>query len=403
MFDFLNKEKKAQELAEAQRNYNYADGKVAARIDPLETNSYWSVSQYEIPQEYTSAQRNISQEVSEFVQDVSVSADNMDAFDNLNLARYHEAVARHERDMVNHQHSLQEIALTKAAHLNALNLRINEIDSALSHTLDIDVEEDPCITRPASTRPFSFRFLWLLALVLDAYVLYSFFDAFFNGSLQNSILSTAGVTFILDLYSGLLSEYISKFSERKRRWLLGGALAGIIGIIAVLSVLLRLVSGNLSEATDVVTLSTASTNIGNLLMSLVPIGSTIFVINLTAQKQTWDRWDKRKKLREEQNILKGRAYELEHSMSESGKISPCLLNINDIDAKSDSAERQLALAQYFRGIAESRVAFAREIDDEAATKRLSEEQIFPSEMKSDILAEVKIETKQEEVNNENYN
>lgn len=216
-------------------------------------------------------------------------------------------------------------------------------------------------------------FYWILVLagiVIDTVTLRALYDAVLNGNQMVAWITTIGVVIVLDLYSQWLPAALDYMSKKKRILIFGIALAGIILLVATLSVVFRISTGDVSTSSTVVQLSSSSTAMFNVILGSIPIASTLAMLFLSIQKS---HWDKRNAAYVNEQILiplRAREKELELSQGES-------IDLEKLDHDEFLATIELIKAYAARAKAEARNKFASALGDSESAKELSKA-VLPS-------------------------
>lgn len=223
---------------------------------------------------------------------------------------------------------------------------------------------------PFYCRTFFYWLFVIAGIVIDTVTLRALYDAVLNGDQRVAWITTIGVVIVLDLYSQWFPTTLDYMPRKKRMLTLGISLAGIISIVAVLSVIFRISTGDVSTSNTIVQLSSSSTVMFNMILSGIPIASTLAMLFLSIQKS---HWDKRNAAYVNEQILiplRAREKELELSQGES-------IDLEKLDHDEYLATIELIKAYAVRAKGEARNKFASALGDSESAKELSKA-VLPS-------------------------
>lgn len=223
--------------------------------------------------------------------------------------------------------------------------------------------------------PFYCKTLWywlfvLAGITIDTVTLHALYDAVLNGNQMVAWITTIGIVIVLDLYSQWFPAALNYMPKKKRMLIFGIALGGIISLVAALSVIFRISTGDVSTSTTVVQLSSSSTAMFNIILGSIPIASTLAMMFLSIQKSDWDKRNDIYVIEQVLIPLRARAKELESSMGSK-------IDLEKIDHDAYLAAREMVKACSVRakGIARHKIATA--LGDSESAKILSEP-VLPS-------------------------
>lgn len=217
---------------------------------------------------------------------------------------------------------------------------------------------------PFYCKSLAYTIIVLLGTVIDFVALWSLYDAVLNGNVLVSLITSFGIVAVLDLYSQWLPATLEYMSKKKRTIIFGIALAGIIALVAVLSVAFRISTGDVSTSNTVVRLSSSSSTMINVILGSIPIASTLAMLFLSIQKSHWDK--RNAAYVNEQILIPLRAMEKEMELSEGEGI-----NLEKLDHDEYLATIELIKAYAVRDKGESRNKFANALGDSESAKDLS--------------------------------
>lgn len=240
---------------------------------------------------------------------------------------------------------------------NCANERIIKVNKYMSGT-------------PFYCKAFAYALIVALGTAIDFVALWSLYDAVLNGNMLVSLITSFGIVAVLDLYSQWLPSVLEYMSKKKRTIIFGIALAGIISLVAALSVAFRISTGDVSTSNTVVSLSPTSTSMINVILGSIPIASTLAMLFLSIQKLDWD---KRNAAYVNEQILiplRARGKELELSQGES-------IDLEKLDHDEYLATIELIKAYAVRAKGEARNKFASALGDSESAKELSKA-VLPS-------------------------
>lgn len=223
---------------------------------------------------------------------------------------------------------------------------------------------------PFYCKSYIYTIIVVLGTLIDFVTLWSLYDAVLNGNVLVSLITSFGIAAVLDLYSQWLPATLEYMSKKKRTIIFGIALAGIIVLVAGLSVAFRISTGDVTTSNTVVSLSSTSTSIINVILGSIPIASTLAMLFLSIQKSYWD---KRNAAYVNEQILiplQARKRELELSQGES-------INLEKLDHDEYLATIELIKAYSVRAKEEARSKFASALGDSKSAKELSKA-VFPN-------------------------
>lgn len=223
---------------------------------------------------------------------------------------------------------------------------------------------------PFYCRTFFYWLFVIAGIVIDTVTLRALYDAVLNGDQRVAWITTIGVVIVLDLYSQWFPATLDYMPRKKRMLTLGISLAGIISIVAVLSVIFRISTGDVSTSNTIVQLSSSSTVMFNMILGGIPIASTLAMLFLSIQKS---HWDKRNAAYVNEQILiplRAREKELELSQGES-------IDLEKLDHDEYLATIELIKAYAVRAKGEARNKFASALGDSESAKELSKA-VLPS-------------------------
>ena len=216
-------------------------------------------------------------------------------------------------------------------------------------------------------------FYWILVAagtVIDIFTLRALYDAVLNGNQIVAWITTIGVVIVMDLYSQWLPAALDYMSKKKRILIFGIALAGIISLVATLSVVFRISTGDVSTSSTVVQLSSSSTTMFNVILGGIPIASTLAMLFLSIQKLDWDKRNAAYVNKQILIPLRAQGKELELSQGES-------IDLEKLDHDEYLATIELIKAYAVRAKGEARNKFALALGDSESAKELSKA-VLPS-------------------------
>lgn len=211
-------------------------------------------------------------------------------------------------------------------------------------------------------------FYWLFVVVgtlIDWVAVYALYDAALNGNMVVALITSFGIVIVLDLYSQWLPAVLEYMPKKKQVVIFGIALAGIVALVAALSVAFRISTGDVSTSNTEVELSSNSTVLINVILGSIPIASTLAMLFLSIQKA---HWDKRNAVYINEQLLiplRTRAKEVELSL---GKV----IDLAKLDYEEYLATIELMKAKAITAKCDARNEFATALGDSESAKALSE-------------------------------
>lgn len=207
--------------------------------------------------------------------------------------------------------------------------------------------------------------LVFIGTAIDWYTLHTLYDAVLNTAEEIARITSIGIVLVIDIYACWLPAVLDHMTLRRRNIIFGIALAAIIILVAILSVVFRISTGDVSTSETLVELSSSSQNLLNILLGCVPIASTIAMLYLSIQKNHWDKINKAYVNEQLLIFIRTQKKELEMSLGE-------IIDLEKLDREQYSATSELIKAHAIQAKVEARNKFAIALGESESAKALSE-------------------------------